>query len=62
MKELKKIFKHENVPLETEAKVIHTTVFLLTMYIYGNWTMKKAVREKLIGSKCGVRRELCRFH
>ena len=41
IKKLEKIIKCEDVSLETKTKIIHTLVFLVTMYGCESWTVKK---------------------
>lgn len=47
MKELVKITKSKDVSLKTKTKVIHTLVFLITLYRYLSWTVKKADKKKI---------------
>ena len=39
MKELEQIIKYKAVSLETMAKILHTFVFLITMYGCESWTV-----------------------
>ena len=46
MEESVKIIKSKDVSLETEAKIIHTPVFPITVYGGESWTVKEADRKK----------------
>ena len=55
-----KIVKCKDVSMGTKTKIIHSSVFLITMPGCESWIVKKAdKRKKMIYLKYGVRGELC---
>ena len=47
IKELEKIIKCKDVSLETNAKIIRTLVFPITIYGCGSWIVNKTDRKKI---------------
>ena len=44
MTNLDSIFKSRDITLPTKVRLVKTTVFLVVMYEYESWTVKKAER------------------
>lgn len=47
MKELEKIIRCKDVSLENKVKLIRTSVFLIIMYGFKTWTVKKTNRKNI---------------
>lgn len=61
MGELGTITKSKHVPLETKAEIIHSLLFLITMYGLENWTVKKADRKNTDSLEIWNWREFYRY-
>ena len=48
------IFKSRGITFPTNVHLVKAMVFLVVMYGYESWTMKKAEREELMLLNCGV--------
>ena len=48
------ILKSRDITLPTKVCLVKAMVFLVVMYGYESWTMKKAEREELMLLNCGV--------
>ena len=54
MTNLDSIFKSTDITLPTKIHLVKAMVFLVVMYGYVSWTMKKAEHEELMLLNCGV--------
>ena len=46
--------KSRDIPLLTKVHLVKDTVFPVVMYGYESWTIKKAERQRMMLSNCGV--------
>ena len=54
MTNLDSILKSRDVTLPTKAHLVKAVVFLVVIYGYENWTIKKAERRRIDAFNCGV--------
>ena len=54
MSKLDSILKSRDITLPTKIHLVKAMVFLVVMYGYESWTMKKAEHEELMLLNCGV--------
>ena len=57
MTNLDSILKSKDIPLPTKVCLVKAMVFLVVMYGYESWTVKKAEHRKLMLLKCCVRED-----
>ena len=57
MTNLDSIFKSRDITLPTKVCLVKAMVFLVVMYGYESWTVKKAEHRKLMLLKCCVRED-----
>ena len=48
------IFKSTDITLPTKVRLVKAIVFLVVMYGYERWTIKKAECQKMMLLNCGV--------
>ena len=53
MTNLDSILKSRDVTLPTKARLVKAVVFLVVIYGYENWTIKKAEHRELMLLNCG---------
>ena len=46
--------KSRDITLSTKANLVKAMVFLVVMYEFESWTVKKAEQQKIDGLNCGV--------
>ena len=54
MTNLVSILKSRDITLPTNVHLVKVMVFLVVMYGYESWTVKKAEHEELVLLNCGV--------
>ena len=54
MANLDSILKSRDITLSTKANLVKAMVFLVVMYEFESWTVKKAEQQKIDDLNCGV--------
>ena len=54
MKNLDSVFKSRDITLPMEVGLVKAMVFLVVMYGYESWTIKKLSAKEIMLFKCGV--------
>ena len=54
MTNLDSVLKSRNITLWTKVHIVKTMVFLVVLYVFESWTIKKLSTEELRLSNCGA--------
>ena len=57
MTSLDSILKNRDITLSTKVHIVKPTVFLVVMYVFESWTIKKLSAEVVIPSNCSARED-----